>query len=146
MKVCKLISILVLFSLKTIAQNTAKPWAYWWWPGSAVNKSDLKANLQLYAEAGFGGLHIIPIYGVKGEEDNFLYFLSPKYIEHLKFCTETAKELGLGIDMSLGTGWPFGGKNVSKEMAAKSLILEKDSFVIVLQFFNVKLMDGLAGI
>ncbi|MCP9769021.1 glycoside hydrolase [Lacihabitans sp. LS3-19] len=127
MKDCKLILILVLFSLKTIAQNTAKPWAYWWWPGSAVNKSDLKANLQSYADAGFGGLHIIPIYGVKGEEDNFLYYLSPKYIEHLKFCTETARELGLGIDMSLGTGWPFGGKNVTKEMAAKSLILDKDS-------------------
>lgn len=127
MKVCKLILILFLLSLKTFAQNTAKPWAYWWWPGSSVNKSDIKANLKTYAEAGFGGLHIIPIYGVKGEENNFLHFLSPEYIENLKFCTETAKELGLGIDMSLGTGWPFGGKNVTKEMGAKVLVLAKDS-------------------
>ena len=64
MKVLRLVFLLFLFSNKLFAQNTAKPWAYWWWPGSAVNKPDLRANLQKYAGAGFGGLHIIPIYGV----------------------------------------------------------------------------------
>ncbi len=127
MKASRFALVLFFFSLKTFAQNTSKPWAYWWWPGSAVNKSDIKANLKTYAESGFGGLHIIPIYGVIGEENNFLQFLSPEYIENLKFCTETAKEMGLGIDMSLGTGWPFGGKNVTKEMGAKVLVLAKDS-------------------
>ncbi len=127
MKTILLAIILFLNAIHAFAQNTAKPWAYWWWPGSAVNKSDVKANLKSYANAGFGGLHIIPIYGVKGEENKFLHFLSPEYLENLKFCTETAKEFGLGIDMSLGTGWPFGGKNVTKAMGAKALVLTKDS-------------------
>jgi hypothetical protein len=64
----KLILILFLFPLFLNAQiNTAKPWAYWWWMGSAVNEKDITKNLEDFAAAGFGGLHIIPIYGVKGE-------------------------------------------------------------------------------
>jgi hypothetical protein len=128
MKVLRFALILFLFSLKTFAQNTAKPWAYWWWQGSAVNKADLRANLQKYAEAGFGGLHIIPIYGVKGEEQNFIHFLSPKWLEMLDYTVKEATNLHLGIDMTLGTGWPFGGIDIKPEHAAKTfdLIYEAD--------------------
>ena len=41
--------------------STSKPWAYWWWMGSAVTKEGIKQNLEEYAKAGFGGMHIIPI-------------------------------------------------------------------------------------
>lgn len=128
MKALRYTLIIFLFSLKTFAQNTTKPWAYWWWQGSAVNKADLRANLQKYAESGFGGLHIIPIYGVKGEEENFIHFLSPKWVEMVEFTVKEAEKLHLGIDMTLGTGWPFGGKDVKPENAAKTfdLILENE--------------------
>lgn len=102
------------------AQNTAKPWAYWWWPGSAVNKQDIQTNLKSYAKAGFGGMHIIPIYGVKGEEEKFISYLSPQWLEILDYTTQQAKKLGLGIDMSVGTGWPFGGAHVTEQDAAKN--------------------------
>ncbi|MFT4735242.1 MAG: hypothetical protein ACI9DJ_001117 [Algoriphagus sp.] len=106
--------------------NTAKPWAYWWWPGSAVNEADLASNLKTYAEAGFGGLHIIPIYGVKGEEDKFIPYMSERWLEILDFTTKEASKNGLGIDMSLGTGWPFGGAQVKQENGAKKYELFKD--------------------
>ncbi len=133
MKVCKLILFLFLISFKSFSQNTAKPWAYWWWQGSAVNKADLRANLQKYAEAGFGGLHIIPIYGVKGEEKNFIHFLSPNWLEMLEFTVKEAKKLHLGIDMTLGTGWPFGGIDIKPEHAAKTfdLVYEADQLPIL---------------
>ena len=133
MKVCKIILILFLFSLKIFAQNTAKPWAYWWWQGSAVNKAGLRANLQKYAEAGFGGLHIIPIYGVKGEEQNFIHFLSPKWLEMLEYTVKEAESLHLGIDMTLGTGWPFGGIDIKPEHAAKTfeLVYEADQLPVL---------------
>lgn len=123
MKALRFAFILFLISIKSFSQNTAKPWAYWWWQGSAVNKPDLKANLQKYADAGFGGLHIIPIYGVKGEEQNFIHFLSPKWLEMLEFTVKEANRLNLGIDMTLGTGWPFGGIDVKPENAAKTFEL-----------------------
>lgn len=127
MKVLRFVILLFLCSKTLFGQNTAKPWAYWWWPGSAVNKPDLRANLQKYAGAGFGGLHIIPIYGVKGEEENFINFLSPKWLEMVEFTVKEAEKLGLGIDMTLGTGWPFGGPDVKPENAAKTLEITKDS-------------------
>jgi alpha-L-rhamnosidase len=139
MKTFRFALILFLFSLKSIAQNTAKPWAYWWWQGSAVNKADLRANLQKYAEAGFGGLHIIPIYGVKGEEQNFIHFLSPKWLEMLDYTVKEADSLHLGIDMTLGTGWPFGGVDVKPENAAKTfeLVYEPEREP-TLKMFNTK--------
>ena len=38
-----------------------RPWAYWWWMGSAVNKTDLTRNLELYRQAGRGGMQSVPI-------------------------------------------------------------------------------------
>ena len=52
----------------TEIQKEARPWAYWWWMGSSVNPVDITTNLETYSRGGFGGLHIIPIYGEKGDE------------------------------------------------------------------------------
>jgi hypothetical protein len=101
-----------------ITQQT-KPWTRWWWEGSAVDKPNLTAAMQLYQQAGLGGLEITPIYGVKGTEDKFIDFLSPKWMEMLSHTLNEGKRLGLGIDMATGTGWPFGGPWVNETDACK---------------------------
>jgi hypothetical protein len=136
MKLLKLTIFLIFIGLPTIAQNTAKPWAYWWWPGSAVNESDLKISLQKYAEAGFGGLHIIPIYGVKGEEEKFIPFLSQRWLQIVEFTCQEAKKLNLGIDISLGTGWPYGGPAINEQFAAKAIKFIPNNQKIDLQIKN----------
>jgi hypothetical protein len=125
----KKICFLLLFSpliLNGQSLNTAKPWAYWWWLGSAVDSNSLSKNLQDFANAGFGGMHIIPIYGVKGEETKFIPYLSPKWIEMLDYTVQEANRLGLGIDMTLGTGWPLGGSFVTETDAAKAFKIRKN--------------------
>ncbi len=92
--------------------TNSKPWSYWWWMGSAVDKKNIDYNLKKYKDAGLGGLHIVPIYGVKGEEDKFIDYLSEEWVEMLAYTREKADELGLGLDMTLGTGWCFGGEGV----------------------------------
>jgi hypothetical protein len=99
----------------------AKPWARWWWQGSAVNKTDLAYNLKEYAAVGLGGLEITPIYGVQGTEQQFISFLSPQWMDMLRFTLAEAKKLGLGIDMANGTGWPFGGPTINAQHASKTL-------------------------
>ena len=89
--------------------QTMKPWVRWWWQGSAVNKQDLKANLEAYQKANLGGMEITPIYGVYGYEDQFIDYLSPAWVDMLTYTIQQADSLGLGIDMANGTGWPFGG-------------------------------------
>ncbi|MEJ5352526.1 MAG: glycosyl hydrolase [Melioribacteraceae bacterium] len=101
--------------------NITKPWTRWWWHGSAVNKQDLKLNLKELSNAGFGGVEVTAIYGVKGYENQFVNFLSPEWMELLKFTLEQAKSLGIGVDVANASGWPFGGPWVSDDDACKNV-------------------------
>ena len=74
---------------------THKPWTYWWWLGSAVDKSNITYNLELYQQGGMGGVHIIPIYGVKGYENQFIDYLTPKWLEMLAYTARECKRLGI---------------------------------------------------
>jgi polygalacturonase len=89
--------------------SQSRPWTRWWWMGSAVDTGGLRVNMEKYRAAGLGGLELTPIYGVKGYEDRFVDYLSPKWMDLFGFTLREASRLGLGLDMSTGTGWPFGG-------------------------------------
>lgn len=105
--------------------SETKPWTRWWWMGNAVNKPEIERQLKDLAKAGFGGVEITPIYGVKGMEDHYLDFLSDEWMEMLDFTIQKADELGMGVDINLGTGWPFGGPQITPELAASKLNLQK---------------------
>lgn len=107
------------------SSNINQPWARWWWMGSAVDKPNLKKSLIDFHNAGIGGVEITPIYGVKGEENNFIDYLSPKWMEMLDYTIQVADSLHLQVDMVLGTGWPYGGSHVTLPNAATKLIVEK---------------------
>jgi len=99
--------------------NEMRPWTRWWWQGSAVDSADITANLDAYRRVGLGGVELTPIYGVRGAEKEFIPYLSPRWVGMLEFTLSQAKQLGLGVDMNNGTGWPFGGPNVGDADAAK---------------------------
>lgn len=101
--------------------STSKPWTFWWWMGSAVNKEDIKAQLQYFSRSGLGGVHIIPIYGVKGNAANNIPFLNIKWLDMMHYTVSEGKKLGLGVDLTTGTGWPFGGPNVPANLGAQQV-------------------------
>jgi hypothetical protein len=102
--------------------SQTKPWAYWWWMGSAVDKVDIQRELRRYHDAGLGGVHIIPIYGAKGFEKQYIDYLGPKWMEMLHFTVTEARLEGMGVDMTMGTGWCFGGPHVTDEEANASVV------------------------
>ena len=102
----------------------SKPWTRWWWMGNDVDSINLKYNLEALAYAEIGGVEITPIYGVKGRENNYIKYLSPQWMDMLTFTLKTASVLNMGVDMNTGTGWPFGGSNVSIEDAATKAIFQ----------------------
>lgn len=111
-------------SLPTPTQE-AKPGVRWWWMGSAVDKENLKWNLDEYAKAGIGAVEITPLYGVQGNDKNDIPYLSPKWMEMLKFVEEENKKVGIETDMATGTGWPFGGPWVPiNEAACKAVFVD----------------------
>lgn len=108
---------------KVTQQN--KPWTYWWWLGSAVDEPNLTEHLEKYHKAGLGGVHIIPIYGAKGYEQRYVEYLSPRWMELLGHTIKEAKRLDMGVDITTGTGWPFGGPGVSVEDATAAVVFGK---------------------
>ncbi|WDF68280.1 glycosyl hydrolase [Sphingobacterium oryzagri] len=101
-----------------------KPWTRWWWMGSAVDRPNLQRELQQFDAAGFGGVEVTPIYGAKGYESRYIPYLSERWLDMLNFTTTAATDLGLGVDMNLGTGWPFGGPTVQLMDAATKFLVE----------------------
>jgi len=105
----------------------SRPGSRWWWLGSAVDASGLKANMREYAKTGIGALEITPIYGVKGNSANELSFLSSRWMQALKMAEQEGQRDSILIDMSTGTGWPFGGPNVPVDEAACKVLIVKRS-------------------
>lgn len=101
------------------------PWARWWWMGSAVDKENLDALLTDYADKGIGGVEITPIYGAKGYEEKYIDYLSPQWMDMLNNVVVKANELGIGVDMNNGTGWPFGGPQITTDYSARKLIIQR---------------------
>lgn len=95
----------------------ARPWSYWWWMGSAVDEANITRELEAFQRAGWGGVHIIPIYGAKGFEARSIEYLSPRWMAMLNHTVTEARRLGLDVDMTLGAGWCFGGPNIGPEHA-----------------------------
>ena len=94
-----------------------RPWAYWWWMGSAVDAKNITSQLETFQKAGLGGVHIIPIYGAKGYEDRYIDYLSPQWMAMLEHTVREAERLDMGVDMTTGTGWCFGGPSITDELA-----------------------------
>ena len=66
-------------------------------------------------------MEITPIYGVHGDERNFINFLSPEWMDLLIHTLKEGERLDIGIDMATGTGWPFGGPWVDEKDACKNI-------------------------
>ena len=130
----KLLFVFTLASLTTIASaqswptptTEAKPGTRWWWLGSAVDKENLKWNLSEYAKHGIGAVEITPIYGVQGNDKNNIPYLSDQWLDMLRYTQQQVEHNGIELDMSTGTGWPFGGPWVPlKESACKAVFVSK---------------------
>lgn len=92
--------------------------------GKCRRRKNLTYNLEEYARTGMGAVEITPIYGVQGNDANEIQFLSPRWMEMLKHTQTEGKRTGIEIDMNTGTGWPFGGPEVSIEDAATKAIFQ----------------------
>jgi hypothetical protein len=125
----KYLILILLFSQVSAAQQVSwpeitretKPWTRWWWPGSIVTTAELTAAIEKYQNAGLGGMEIAVIYGVKGQEDKFIKYLSPKWMQMFTHTLKEAERLNMGIDLANASGWPFGGPWVGPADACKNI-------------------------
>jgi len=100
----------------------------WWWFGPAATKSEISRELEEMKAAGIGGVEIATLYplaldDLQADFHNFA-FLSDAHIDVLRFAAEEADKLGLRVDITLGSGWPFGGPNIPVTQAAGAMRVE----------------------
>ena len=94
----------------------------WWWFGPSVTRPELERELTAMADAGLGGVEVSYVYplGTAATELGSAAFLAD-----LRFAADRAHELGLRFDLTLGSGWSFGGPHITMELAARQLHWER---------------------
>ncbi len=97
----------------------------WWWFGPAVVKPEIVRELDVMHAAGIGGVELAAEYPMALDDPAKgilnLRYGSPEYVEDLKFANEHARGLGMRVDLTLGSGWPYGGPNIPIDLASGKL-------------------------
>jgi hypothetical protein len=104
------------------------PWTRWWWPGNLVTTNELQREMRLFAEVGIAGVEIQPfaISVSEADQDSVRWqkagWDSPEFYQHLASVMMEARELGMGVDLNNGSGWPTGGPQVALEDGLRQLL------------------------
>ncbi len=101
----------------------------WWWFGPSMTDAQIDAELHRMKEGGIGGFEIAPVYPLAIDESadglrNYPY-LSAEFLDRIGAAARKARELGLRMDVTLGSGWPFGGPHIDPSLAAMRLRLDR---------------------
>jgi hypothetical protein len=104
----------------------------WWWFGPFASHKEIERELRVMKAAGIGGFELAVVYpmilddsarGIKNDR-----YLSPEFLEKVKFTSQKAREMGLRMDVTIGSGWSYGGPYITQDLAAARL--RSDSFEI----------------
>jgi hypothetical protein len=105
--------------------DDAKPMMRWWWFGPSVVKPELEREILAMKAGGFGGFEIQPVYPMELDDPargvKNVPYLSPEFLDAVSFANRTARANGLRVDMTLASGWPYGGPHVGVTEAASRL-------------------------
>ncbi len=100
----------------------------WWWFGPSATKPELQRELEEMKSAGIGGVEIATLYPLALDDPQSGFhnynFVSDEHIDNLRFAADQARKLGMRVDVTLGSGWPFGGPHIPVTQAAGELRVE----------------------
>ncbi len=105
--------------------NEARPMVRWWWFGAAVVKPEILRELQQMKADGIQGAELAFVYPevlddpAKGLKN--LPFLSPEMLDDVNYAQSEGRKLGLRIDVTLCSGWPYGGPHITLAEAVGAL-------------------------
>ena len=103
----------------------ARPMMRWWWFGPAVVKPELEREILAMKAGGIGGFEIQPVYPMELDDAargiHNVPYLSPEFLDVVGFANRTGRANGLRVDMTLASGWPYGGPHVKVIDAASRL-------------------------
>jgi hypothetical protein len=99
--------------------DAAKPMVRWWWFGPAVTQDEISRELHQMSADGIGGAELAFVYPL--QINGNLPFTSPAMLDMVHFAESEGQKLGLRIDITLCSGWPYGGPHITLANAATKL-------------------------
>lgn len=100
-----------------------RPGVRWWWPGNGATEEDLLAQVEYLHDNGFGAVEIVAFskgfltgdgtttgYIYDGldlgyDVEQILGYESPEYFDKLQAVVARANELGITVDLNIGSGY-----------------------------------------
>ncbi|MGH3487349.1 MAG: glycosyl hydrolase [Actinopolymorphaceae bacterium] len=102
--------------------SDCRPMMRWWWFGPDVDRDELARELDAMRLAGLGGAEVAVVYPLSDAPDNYL---SETFLANLRFAADEARRLGLRLDLTVGSGWSYGGAHVTADLASRRLHWER---------------------
>jgi hypothetical protein len=115
--------------------TTTKPYTRWWWFASLIKEEDIGRQLDWLKQNNFGGVEIAWVYPLNIERYRKWYdwiteeerqkieprqeWLSPEWSEIVAYAKQYGDRIGLGVDFTFGSAWPFGDSHVTREDSTK---------------------------
>jgi len=100
-----------------------RPLTRYWWFGGAVTRPELARELTGMKDQGLAGVEIQSLYdalpAVPGHKT--VLFASPEWVNRVATCMREAAKLGMKVDLTPGSGWPYAGPWVDNDHAGQSL-------------------------
>ena len=101
----------------------------WWWFGPCASEAEIVRELETMRAGGIGGVEVAVVYpqGVDESTNGFRNYpyLGPEFVDRIGFASRTARKLGLRFDVTIGSGWSYGGPYIGPELAAACLRTER---------------------
>ncbi|MDD3870773.1 MAG: glycosyl hydrolase [Bacteroidales bacterium] len=104
---------------------SSRPLTRWWWFASEIQKADVEDQLNWLKNNGFGGVEVAwvyPLNRMQGDTVNYTprqKWLSPEWTEVVTHAKRYADSIGLTMDFTFGSLWPFGDLEVTPEESSK---------------------------
>jgi hypothetical protein len=118
-----------------------RPGVRWWWPGNAASEEDLLAQVEYLHDNGFGAVEIVAFskgfltgtgttagYIYDGaslgyDVDQILSYESDEYFDKLDAVIERANELGIVVDLNVGSGYLASDDSIEVSESQSNLAL-----------------------
>ena len=131
MKPFKSFAICLLFMVscsqpKPIMYSSSKPMTRWWWFASEIKKEDVASQLDWVKANGFGGVEVAWIYPLNRMKKDTVNitprqaWLSREWSDVVEYTKKYGDSLGLSVDFTFGSLWPFGDLQVKPEESTQS--------------------------
>ena len=105
--------------------DSARMSVYWIWFGPAVTQEGISTDLENMRRAHIGGMCLLPMYPLSLDDPQKgirnLPYLSSDFLNMLGYTAGRSREMGLALDVTVGTGWPYGGPWITPELGSQRL-------------------------